>query len=192
MTSADLNPELRRLIDARLEAIDRVLAMAQVGWTERRSIVGEVETQIFELLARRSEAPTYDDVVTVISSLDPPESYTSAEAMGTTAEPRFADADRARPWRHLPGQAARQLIGIVPTVGGAVALLVINGLVIALIAETNGVIPWLVTLACIAWLNVQGIRWFRNWSQTRQGNLLDDLRYSLGSWLMPKQPVQPI
>jgi len=190
MTSADLHPELRRLIDARLEAIDRVLVIAQVAWSERRSIVGEVETQIFELLARRSESPTHEDIVAVLDSLDPPESYTSAESLGTTSEAIFDKPSRSRRWSQLPGQAAQTLVGVIPIVVGAVALVVVNGMVVAIIVATNGFIPWLVTLAGLVWLNYQGVRRFRAWSETRHGNLLDDLRYSLGSWLMPKQPAQ--
>ena len=73
MTAADLNPELRNLIDARLDAIDHILIRAQIAWSERRSIVGEVETQIFELLARRSEMPMQEDVTAVLDSLHPKE-----------------------------------------------------------------------------------------------------------------------
>ena len=62
MTAAELNPELRNLIDARLEAIDRILLRAETGWSERRNIVDEVETQIYELLARRGPAPSEADV----------------------------------------------------------------------------------------------------------------------------------
>ena len=65
MTAAELNPELRNLIDTRLEAIDRILLRAETGWSERRSIVDEVETQIYELLARRGPAPSEADVLAV-------------------------------------------------------------------------------------------------------------------------------
>src|SRR6185295_1799484 len=63
MTAAELNPEFRSLIDARLDAIEQILLRVQVSYSERRHIVSEVETQIFELLARRGENPTREDVV---------------------------------------------------------------------------------------------------------------------------------
>ena len=72
MTAADLHSDLQKLIDARFDAIDRVLMRAQISWFERRSIVGEVETQVFELLARRTPNPTQEDVIAVLDSLDPP------------------------------------------------------------------------------------------------------------------------
>ena len=81
MTAAELNPELRKLIDARLDAIDRILVTAQVSWSERRSIVGEVETQIFELLARRGQIPALEDVLAVIESLDPPDQVAEREKL---------------------------------------------------------------------------------------------------------------
>jgi hypothetical protein len=75
MANADLNAELRSLVDARLDAIEDVLRHVHVQNSERRHIVGEVETQIFELLARRGENLTQDDVLAVLDTLDPPECY---------------------------------------------------------------------------------------------------------------------
>ena len=37
MTASDLQPDLRALIDARLDTIDQILIRAQVPWSERRS-----------------------------------------------------------------------------------------------------------------------------------------------------------
>jgi hypothetical protein len=75
MANADLNAELRSLIDARLDAIEDVLRQVHVQNSERRHIVGEVETQIFEMLARRGENLTRDDVLAVLDSLDSPDCY---------------------------------------------------------------------------------------------------------------------
>ena len=60
----DLEAPLRGAIDDRLDAIDRVLLRAGVSRGERRSIVEEVENQVYELLARRSAGgePTRADV----------------------------------------------------------------------------------------------------------------------------------
>src|SRR5207302_1932711 len=85
MTAAELNPEFRFLIDARLDAIERVLIGAQVSYSERRHIVSEVETQVFELLARRGDNPIREDVVAVLASLDPAESYVPEELSGRAA-----------------------------------------------------------------------------------------------------------
>ena len=38
------------------------------------------------------------------------------------------------------------------------------GVVLVIIYSTNGVIPWLVTLGGMAWLNYVGVRRFRVWS----------------------------
>jgi hypothetical protein len=52
------------------------------------------------------------------------------------------------------------------------------------------VIPWLVTLAVIVWLNYAAVRSLRAWSAARHGNLFDDARNSLAGWLMTKNGVQ--
>src|SRR5687767_10494077 len=131
MTAAELNPSLRKLIDTRLEAIDRILSTAEIAWSERRSIVGEVETQIYELIARRSEMPAEEDVLTVLASLDPPEAYipderhdrlAGASATGNPAEPN---------WRQVPGQAYGLAVRFIPVAAGVVALVVGNFIVLA-------------------------------------------------------------
>ena len=65
-------------------------------------------------------------------------------------------------------------------------LAVANGLVLALIVSSDGVVPWVVTLGGLAWLNYAGIRWYRAWSASRQGNVIDEMRYGLSAWLMPR------
>ncbi len=181
MTAAELNPQLRRLIDARLEAIDRILSHGQVSWSERRSIVGEVETQIYELLARHSPQPQEEDVLTILASLDPPESYLPEQAdsgpAGIQPEPA---------WRQVPGQATRLVVRYIPVAAGIVALVIVNCVIVAIIAASEGVLPWIITLGTLAWLNYVGIRRFRAWSVTRHGPILNDLRQSLAAWLMPK------
>ena len=79
MTTTDLTPELRALVDARLDAIDAALRHVQMPYFERSHIVGEVEAQIFELLGRREGTPAREDVLQVLASLDPPEAYIPAE-----------------------------------------------------------------------------------------------------------------
>lgn len=187
MTAAELNPELRNLIDARLDAIDRSLIRAQVAWSDRRSIVGEVETQVFELLARRSPTPTQEDVLAILASLDPPEAYIPEELRDRPADTGAPATPPRSKWRLLPLRTVRRVAqwGVC-----AVALVIVNGIIVAVIAATEGVVPWLVTLGCLAWLNYDGMRRFRAWSATRTGYFVDDLRQSLGTWLLAKNGAQ--
>ena len=190
MTSTELNSELRTLIDARLEAVDGMLLRAQVSWCERRSIVGEVETQIYELLSRRSALPVEEDVQVVLASLDPPEAYIPDELRDRMADPPTGATPPRWQSQQLPRRIQELVARIAPGAVCAAALVVANGVVLVIIYSTNGVIPWLVTLGGMAWLNYVGVRWFRARSATRQGNLFNELRYSLGKWLMPKSEAQ--
>src|SRR5262249_24168120 len=92
MTAAELNPEFGTLIDARLDAIEQILLRVQVSYSERRHIVGEVESQIFELLSRRGDSPTREDVVAVLDSLNPPEAYVPEELRGRLGEATIGGA----------------------------------------------------------------------------------------------------
>lgn len=190
MTAAELNPELRNLIDARLEAIDRVLLRVETGWSERRSIVDEVETQIYELLSRRGPVPSDADVQAVLATLDPPEAYIPEELRDRPGDAPSASVPPPRTgWRPLSPSAVQLLSRFVKGAVCASSLVIANGLVLVLIIASEGVVPWLVTLGGLVWLNYAGIRWFRAWSATRQGRLLDEARYSLSAWLMPKNGV---
>lgn len=79
MTTTELEPTLRDLIDARLDAIERVLLRVRAAYSERRQIVDDVAAQVHELLARRSPQPTKEDVREVLASLDPPEAFVPEE-----------------------------------------------------------------------------------------------------------------
>lgn len=182
MTAAELNPELRSLIDARLESIDRILAIAQIGWSERRSIVGEVETQIYELLARRSQLPTREDVLAVLAELDPPEAYLPEEL-----RMQFANASGSPVnWRGLPVRSLRVLEGLIPGAVFVSCLVVANSIVIVIIAASEGFIPWVVTLGALGWVNYRGVKQFRAWSAAPHGGLIHDVRQTLAAWLMPR------
>lgn len=72
----ELSPALQALVEERLDSIERILFAAGVSRGERRGILSEVESHVFELLARRTTGePTRDDVLAVLAQLDPPESY---------------------------------------------------------------------------------------------------------------------
>lgn len=75
-TTAELSPALQGLLDERLDSIERVLIRAGVSRGERRDIVQDVESQIYDELGRQTEGePTRRDVLAVLAKLDPPESY---------------------------------------------------------------------------------------------------------------------
>jgi hypothetical protein len=177
MTISELSPELRTLIDTHLDQIDQALLATELHWSERRSVVGEVETQIFELLSRRGEAITQDDVREVLDSLDPPKSYIP-EGAAVTAEP-------VEPW-----QAAQQALAglgkfaVITCVG--VSLVVVNGVIIAVMAASEGFIPWAISLGALAWLNIVAMQRYKIWSAHPHGRLFDDARGALASWIMPK------
>jgi hypothetical protein len=182
MSAAELNPELRNLIDERLDAIDRALASARVSWSERRSIVGEVDTQIFELLFRRNASPTRDDVIHVLASLDPAESYIPEE---------LRNAARAEPPQASPSLLQKLSVHskkLLEFVSAALALALVNGLIVMLMVQSNGVIPWLIALVVLARLNVSVVRYVRS----RPGSLLDEVRQAVGAWILPKNGVQRV
>lgn len=186
MTAAELNPELRTLIDARLESLDRILTSAQIGWSERRSIVGEVETQIYELLARRSQLPTREDVLAVLGQLDPPEAYLPEELRAEFAQASQSAAEPTLNWRELPQHTLKLLEKLAPGAVFVAGLVVANGVVLVIIGASHGVIPWIVTLSGLAWVNYVGVKQFRTWSALPHGNLIHDIRQSLAAWLTPK------
>lgn len=72
----ELDPDVRRRIDAHLSAIDRVLIAAGMSGSERRSIANDVEAQVLEMLSSRAGlSPTLADVEAVLAELDQPEAY---------------------------------------------------------------------------------------------------------------------
>jgi hypothetical protein len=76
MADPTRNPDVERRINEHLEAIDRALAAKGVLLTERRSVTGDVEAQIRDMLAEKAGgAPTAADVEGVLLKLDAPESY---------------------------------------------------------------------------------------------------------------------
>jgi hypothetical protein len=247
MTAAELNPEFRTLIDARLDAIEQILLRVQVSYSERRHIVGEVETQIFELLSRRGDNPTREDVVAVLDSLDPPEAYVPEElrdklgesAIGPSAAkpkgPRVSkvavvsavlvaillligvpllatshsrDAGEIAAFfgvnlflASLLGGAALirvlrsngRLRGLPFALFAAIAfpLSLVNAAAIMLVMATQGVLPWLLTIAAIGYLNYLGVRRLWRWLGERHATIAEALRGGFAGWMTPKNGVQP-
>lgn len=91
MSTISMDCTHQYLIDARLDAIERILMDSRVSRGERSEIVQAVENQIFEMLEAEGGEPTRDRVLRVLRSLDPPEAYCSE----TLHEP-FALSERTR------------------------------------------------------------------------------------------------
>lgn len=70
-----LSPELQTLVEMRLDLVERVLIDARLSRSERGSILQELEGQILQLIERRTEHPTREDVLAVLADLDPPEAF---------------------------------------------------------------------------------------------------------------------
>jgi hypothetical protein len=186
MTAAELNPDLRILIDERLDAIDRILLKVHVSYSERRSIVAEVETQIFELLSRKTEHPTRDDVVAVIDSLDPPESYIPEELRS-----RLVDAP-AEPVASQPARPmlSRRAVRMASTLAAGLlfvfVVLMVNFAIVMAMVASRGVFPWVITVAGLLYLNYRALP--RLWSLygKRRSTIAEDIRSSLSGWLVPE------
>jgi hypothetical protein len=71
--------QLQRLIDARLDTIDRML-LGRLPRADRLAVVREVEGQVYELLGERpGHELDREDVLAVLARLDPPEAYIPEE-----------------------------------------------------------------------------------------------------------------
>lgn len=133
----DLPDDVRRRIDDHLDAIERVLLRGNVTRIERRSIVDEVETQIYEMLAARPEQESAAAVVAILAELDPPAAYAPEEAVSSnpvrseapsTAEPelfrsfreRLLMGNLRRQWRRWWSPSAQARRVSPPAVVGAV------------------------------------------------------------------------
>ncbi|WP_406698432.1 hypothetical protein V5E97_06140 [Singulisphaera sp. Ch08] len=79
MTTGRLPRPLQKLVDARLDTIDRML-LGRLPRADRLAVTRDVEGQIFDLLGER---PGFEldreDVLTVLTQLDPPEAYIPEE-----------------------------------------------------------------------------------------------------------------
>jgi hypothetical protein len=76
MTTMERSPLVDQLIEDRLESIERLLMRAGKPRSERLAIIEEISSQIEEMLSRRvTGEPTSEEVLQVLSELDPPESF---------------------------------------------------------------------------------------------------------------------
>jgi hypothetical protein len=117
------------LIEARLDAIERILLDSRVPRSERAEIVQAVENQIFEMLELQEAELTREGVLRVLGSLDPPEAYCCDEMR----EQPIRSVGRANRGR-LPMESGVQL-GQVQTAGQRkTAPLAIAALVLSLLS----------------------------------------------------------
>jgi hypothetical protein len=84
---ATLTPEVRARLDVHLDAVERALLTAQHTRERRRGVVDDLEAQILDMLAARSEAPTLTDLEQVLSQLDPPAAYGDATRAAAPVPP---------------------------------------------------------------------------------------------------------
>jgi hypothetical protein len=122
-----LSDTLQNLVDARLDTIDRML-LGRVNRNDRLAIVREVETQIFDQLlqGRDPESLDRDDVLAVLSRLDPPEAYLSDEATGEVVPARLRSPSRTvrpTPEVQIRLPKASGIVGIVSVVPGLIAIM---------------------------------------------------------------------
>lgn len=147
----ELAPSLQKLVDARLDNIDRALLSTDITRYERRQIVSAVEDQIQELVARLDKSePEREDLLRILASLDPPEAYGSGSMQGTSD---FSKQSESRPIsvsyfspRVAPKGSVLAIIGVVLA---GLSLLIIPGVfVLDLFAFAFSVLFSLAALIC--------------------------------------------
>lgn len=116
-----LSRPLQRLVDARLDTIDRML-LGRLPRADRLAVVRDVEGQILDLLGERpGHELDREDVLVVLARLDPPEAYLPEEG-GFEATAVLLPAARAP--RSTPSPA------IDPALRGKALALGIGGLLL--------------------------------------------------------------
>lgn len=174
MTPQELPAEMRQLIDVQLEAIDQALRQSNLSWSDRRDIVGEVEAHVYELLTRRGEDPTLADVAAVLESLDPPASYVPTDVPFNST---YAEPD------DQPGALETILAALSRAAPAAVfttSMIAGNLTVLVILAVSEGLLPWMISLGLLGWANYRIVRLVRS----RPG-VIEEARRRLSAWLMP-------
>lgn len=134
LTTERLPRPLQRLVDAHLDTIDRML-LGRVPRADRLGIVREVEGQIYDQLRERpGHELDREDVLTVLTQLDPPEAYIPEEA-GYEPMAVVLPAPRVRTRRaEDPGERQRALVV------GILGLLVMGMFCVAVLAYVLAVL----------------------------------------------------
>jgi hypothetical protein len=102
----ELPDDARRLIDERLDAIERVLLARNVSRLERRDIIDGVEAQIYDMLSARPETDPREAVAAVLAALDPPEAFATAGETGPAMPPPGASGGD---WQAAAASSIRRL-----------------------------------------------------------------------------------
>lgn len=71
----ELAAEVRERLDRHLDAVEAALQRTRRSREQRRGILDDLETQILDMLGKRSERPTVGDMEAVLAGLDPPAAY---------------------------------------------------------------------------------------------------------------------
>lgn len=128
----ELAPSLQKLVDSRLDNIDRALLSSEVSRYERRQIVCAVEDQIQELVARiEKDEPTREDILRILASLDPPEAYGTGSLQSTNdpsaerATMRFASSQSG-----VRKEPKGNILAIVSVALGAMSVIVLPSFIV--------------------------------------------------------------
>jgi hypothetical protein len=98
-----VNPEVRARLDAHLDAVEKTLVGANFTRERRRGVVDDLEAQILDILAGKSEVPTVAELEEILGKLDPPAAYgegagrAGATAAAPAAAPRQTTIPTAPP-----------------------------------------------------------------------------------------------
>ncbi len=110
-TMVQCSESARLLVDSRLDTIDRML-LGRMSRQDRLAIVREVEIQIQELLDQRGrDEATREDVLEVLSRLDPPEAFLPEDASAEHSSTRVAAVSRTSPARAPRNGRSGQVAG---------------------------------------------------------------------------------
>lgn len=128
MTTAEMSMTTntaRALIDARLETVERAL-FGRISRAERLDIVGEVESRIDELLHERcgpGVEPSREDVLAVLSKLDPPEAYLDFESDEVVRPSGFERKERPDRSDRISAEGRLARLSLISGICGIVALM---------------------------------------------------------------------
>jgi hypothetical protein len=71
----ELSADVRKRLDAHLDAVEQALSASGRSREQRRGIVDDLEAQILDMLAGKSATPALGDLDAVLAKLDPPAAY---------------------------------------------------------------------------------------------------------------------
>jgi hypothetical protein len=114
--TVSLNGEVRARLDAHLDAVERALAAGGSSREQRRGVVDDLEAQILDMLAAKSQTPTVADLEGVLAGLDPPAAYgdsTAGRAAPSVAPATSVARNGAAPAAALPHYSRTAIWGLV-------------------------------------------------------------------------------